>query len=138
MKYSRSLPVVLLPLVLFALAAQSQVVQDTLSDPAAGVEVTADRLEYLQDQQLLIGIGNVVASQGLDILKADRITVHTETQNAQATGHVVLERAGQVWEGDELVYNFATRQGEFGEFSGYLEPFYINASEFHRLGDEQY
>lgn len=140
MKYGRFMPFVLLPLLLAlpAFTGHAQAVQDTLSDPAAGVEVTADRLEYLQDQKTLIGVGNVVASQGLDILKADRITVNTETQVARAFGHVVFERGGQIWQGDELVYNFATRQGEFGDFNTFLDPFYINAAESRRISDQEY
>jgi len=138
MKYGRFMPFVLALLLLAVSPGHAQVVQDTLSDPAAGVEVTADRLEYMQDQKTLVGTGNVVASQGLDILKADRISFNTETQVARALGHVVFERAGQVWEGDELVYNFATRQGEFGDFNTFQEPFYISAAESRRISDQEY
>jgi lipopolysaccharide assembly outer membrane protein LptD (OstA) len=105
---------------------------------AGGVEVTADRLEYEADKKLMIGIGNVVVRQGEDVLKADCVTVHTETTEAYATGNVHFERGGQIWEGEELTYNFETGQGDFGEFTAFMDPYYVTADDSERISNEEY
>ncbi|MBN1268172.1 MAG: LPS-assembly protein LptD [Kiritimatiellae bacterium] len=105
---------------------------------ASGIDVTADRLEYEADRKLLVGSGNVVVKQGPDILSADIVTVHTETEDAYATGNVVFEREGQIWRGDELTYNFRTRTGNFGEFTAFVEPYYIRGDDSERVAADEY
>jgi len=103
-----------------------------------GVEVKADRLEYQADKKLLVGVGHVVVRRGDDVLRADCISVHTDTQDAYATGNVEFRKAGRVWHGDELTYNFRTKQGDFGEFTAYVEPYYIRAADSHRISENEF
>jgi len=105
--------------------------------PAGGIEITADRFEYQGDRNLMIGVGNVRVAQDGEILKADCVTVNRVTQDAYATGNVTFERGGSVWEGEELTYNFATGEGDFGEFSAYMEPFYLTAADSERVAGDR-
>jgi len=103
-----------------------------------GIDVRADRLEYMTDRKTLMGRGNVVVSQGQDVLRADMMDVNTETREVHAKGHVVFESEGRRWEGEELRYNFKTGQGDFGAFQAYTDPFFITASDSKRTEGNQF
>ena len=103
-----------------------------------GIEVNADQLEYLSDRKMLIGRGNVVVSRGTENLKADYISVRTDTQDCHAKGHVYFTREGTVWEGEELTYCFKTEQGDFGEFKAFLDPYYVTAKDSTRVSPREF
>ncbi len=98
------------------------------------IDITADSLEYLADQRLVVGAGNVVVREGEDLLQADYISVHRDTRDVYARGSVVLRRGGTLWQGEELRYNLLTRQGDFGSFQAYYDPYYIRAEGSKRVG----
>ncbi len=100
---------------------------------SAEVDVKADRLEYKTDRKTLMARGKVVVSQGGDVLRADMVDVDTQTREVHAKGNVVFESEGRRWEGQELRYNFLTRQGDFGAFKAFTDPFYITAQESKRI-----
>lgn len=101
-------------------------------DMEGRIEVNADRLEYDADRSLVIGIGNVIVQQHGDTLRADYLQVHTVTQEAIVRGNVFFDRAGRTWEGDELIYNFITREVDFGEFRAFSDPYHIHARDFEQ------
>jgi lipopolysaccharide assembly outer membrane protein LptD (OstA) len=80
---------------------------------AAPVDIEADSLEYLTDRKMIAGTGNVQIREGEDLLRADYITVQTETRDVYARGNVVFRRGGTLWQGQELRYNLKTKQGDF-------------------------
>jgi LPS-assembly protein len=102
------------------------------------VEIDADRMEYDADLGVMRGIGNVKVQQGQDVLRADYIEVHAESQEAMARGNVSFVSGARVWAGEELSYNFKTRIGDFGEFSLFNDPFYIHARDSEQLGPQDF
>lgn len=106
--------------------------------PAQPVEISADRLEYDADRKLMIGVGNVVVTQGADTLTCDYLELHSETQQAVARGNIVFDRMGRTWTGQDITYNFKTRTGDFGEFLIYNDPFYVRAAESKRTAPNEY
>lgn len=108
------------------------------SEPAGEIDIQADSLEYLSDKKLIIGTGNVVVREGADLLQADYMTVQSETRDVYARGNVVMRRGGTLWQGDELRYNLTTRQGDFGEFQAFVNPYYVRADDSKRYGDADY
>lgn len=107
----------------------------TTDDPEA-VEVTADRMEYAGD--LLIGDGNVAFQQAGASLQADHIVVNSKTGEIKASGNIRMVRDGNHWEGQELVYNYKTREGTFGPSVMYFEPAYITAETTERISTNEY
>lgn len=74
----------------------------------APVTFRADRVEYQQNQQLVIVSGNVEAWQEGRVLRADQVTFNRQTGIAVARGHVtVIEPDGQILYADaaELTQN---------------------------------
>jgi len=99
-------------------------------------EVTADRLEYDTERRVLQATGNVVVRRGDETLRAEYAEVHRETQDVYARGNVELERAGDVWRGEELTYNFITKQGDFGRFEAFSDPYIVTAEDSQRVSGE--
>jgi LPS-assembly protein len=105
---------------------------------AKEIDISADSLEYLADQRLVVGVGNVVVREGEDVLQADYISVHRDTRDVYARGNVVFRRGGTIWQGEELRYNLTTRQGDFGSFQAFYDPYYIRAEQSKRLATNVY
>jgi lipopolysaccharide assembly outer membrane protein LptD (OstA)/outer membrane protein assembly factor BamD (BamD/ComL family) len=103
---------------------------------ANAIEVTADRLEYSGD--LLIGEGNVAVQQTGASLQADHVVVNSETGEIKANGNILMIREGSRWEGQELVYNYKTREGTFGKSFMYFEPAYITADSTERVSTNEF
>ena len=107
----------------------------TVLDPDA-IEITADRMEYSGD--LLIGDGNVAVQQSGASLQADHVTVNSKTGEITANGNILMIREGNRWEGQELVYNYKTREGSFGKSFMYFEPAYITAEKTERISTNEF
>jgi LPS-assembly protein len=103
---------------------------------ADAIEITADRMEYSGD--LLIGDGNVAVQQTGASLQADHVTVNSKTGEIKATGNILMLREGNRWEGQELVYNYKTREGTFGKSFMYFEPAYITAERTERVSTNEF
>jgi len=103
----------------------------------APLDIVADSTEYLSNQKLMVGRGNVVVRDGEDRLSADYISVQTETLDVHAVGNVVFRRGNQTWQGGEFRYNMRTREGDFGSFSAFYDPLYISASESKRVSTNE-
>ena len=110
----------------------------SVSEEEAPVDVQADEMEYEADQKLMTARGHVVVTRGKDILKADYITVRTDTQDAHAVGNVVFDREGSLWKGDEMSYNFKNRTGDFGQFNAAITPFYVTAKDSKRTSADEF
>lgn len=121
----------------WAAEAQSPVPRSRPQTPPARVsseiDISADSLEYLAAERLIVGSGNVVIREGNDLLQADYISVHRDTRDVYAKGNVVLRRDGTLWQGEELRYNLITRTGDFGAFQAFYDPFYIRAEDSKRV-----
>lgn len=114
-----------------------------IEDPYAdveegGVDIRANRLEYEAERKVLIGIGSVVIWQGGDRLYADYVEFHTETQEAFARGNVWFQGEDRNWRGEEITYNFKTRQGDFGEFLAAREPWFVSAEQSERISEDEF
>ena len=134
---------------LMALVVPASFAQSGAPAPAAGagvsggkgagaVDVQADELEYEANQKLMTARGHVVVTRGKDILKADYMTIRTDTQDAHAVGNVVFDRDGHEWKGDEMSYNFQDRTGDFGQFNASIAPFYVRAEDSKRTSPDEF
>ncbi len=105
---------------------------------ALPIDVRADSLELDGSQRLLVAAGQVLVSKDEEHMRADHAVVNLDTLDVVADGHVTMERGSDVWQGEKLRYNFQTRQGDFGGFNAYLDPFYIQARKSYQTPDQVY
>ena len=109
---------------------------DRLVEDAEAIEVTADRMEY--QGNVLVGEGHVAIQQEGASLQADHVSVNPDTGDITAMGNILMIRDGNRWEGQELIYNFKTKQGDFGESAMYFEPVYITAEKTERTATNEF
>ncbi len=106
--------------------------------PPGAAQVEADRFEYDENTGLFIGIGNVIIKHQEAVLTADYVEYNTISEDSLARGSVVFQDATRKWTGEELRYNFGTRQGDFGTFEFYQAPWYVRADHSERIDDNVY
>jgi LPS-assembly protein len=106
-------------------------------DQGEKVEVTADQIEYNNDEKKVIGRGNVVVIHGKDRLVADYAEVFNETKEAKAEGHVILFQGDNQLRGDQAVYNFETNQGSFPDGAYRATPFHGEADQINPVSQDK-
>ena len=102
------------------------------------IDVKADRLEYRNNNQTMVGVGNVVVTQGESVFKADFISIDTETYDAHALGNIHVTHEGRIHTGEEFYYNFKTGEGDFGSFETRQAPFTIRGETSQRMAEGAY
>lgn len=81
---------------------------------ATGPDITADSME-LSSNGWFRAIGNVFIRYADHDLRADQVDLNKETGNVHARGHIELFRQSQGrWSGEELDYNYITKEGLTG------------------------
>lgn len=68
--------------------------------------------------------GGVVVTYKDARLTADKIRFNRETFEVEAEGNVRLQRGGEMWTGDRVYYNFATRTMRSDKFRAGFPPFF--------------
>ena len=81
-------------------------------ETAKPVEVNGDQVEYFPKEKKVVGKGNVSVDYRDILLTCDKITVYTETRDADAEGNVVLKSPTGEVRGGKIRYNFETKKGE--------------------------
>ena len=98
----------------------------------------ADKVEYIRDQNIIVGTGNaIIRYKGLKLL-ADRITVYLDTNDAFAEGNVKLFREEQYFVGDSLQYNFDTGTGALTNATGWIPPWYAKGEVIRKISKDEY
>jgi hypothetical protein len=88
--------------------------------PEDVVELTADRQEYDEKQQIITAEGHVVMRFRQSVLDADRLQINLQTRTAVAEGNVALRRGEQTLRGQRFEYNFFQETGTVRQASGEL------------------
>ena len=104
------------------------------------VEITAEHLEYLKEEDRYIADGAVNVVQGSVRLSADHLTLDNRTGLAKASGHAVLRDGDDLLSSDRLEYNLRTQSGTAvpGRLFVKKENYYLHASRMDRSGEDHY
>ena len=101
-------PIFLLPFLWLTIAFA----QESQEQPALEVDsLDPDfSLEYDFKTGMITGTNGVIAKYGNAVLTADKASLNPEMTEVFAEGHVRIQRDDQTWVGDNIHYNFKTRQ----------------------------
>jgi len=102
------------------------------------VRVHGDNVEYFQDENKVIGTGNVEVNYEDVKLTCEKMTVYLDTKEAIAEGNVRLYQGDYVYYGDSATYNFEKKRGEVLEAGVEAEPWYGKGSAVEKVGDSEY
>ena len=96
-----------------------RIVSETTSSPTVNpVEVTADRLEYDERNQVFTAEGNVIMRFRNGLVDADRVQVNLINRIAVAEGNVAFTRGRQVLRGQRAELNFVQGIGNIQQARG--------------------
>jgi LPS-assembly protein len=102
------------------------------------VVVNGDNVEYFQDEQKVVGTGNVIIDYEDMKLTADRMTVYLNTKDAVAEGNVKLYHEGNVYSGEKATYNFDTKKGEVIKGRAEMLPWHGQGETIQKVSAEEY
>lgn len=105
-------------------------------EDAAAIEITADRMEYVDKR--MVADGNVAVQQTGATLQADHVSVDPDSGEIVARGNILMVREGSSWQGQNLIYNYKTREGTFGESTMFFDPAYISAEKTDRISTNEF
>lgn len=114
-----------LVLGLAALSSPTQAQQQ----PELEIESLTGQVEYDFDTGVAVATNGVIVKYGSTVLTADRVTVNEPTGEALAEGRVRIQREDQVWAGENIRYNFKTRQMETAQFRTGKSPVFAEGEE---------
>ena len=113
--------------LLLATASESALAQDGLPQPGETVAFEADRVEYRDDTDAVVAIGNVLLKRGDQSVRADTVTYNTATGEIVAAGNVRLVDQ----DGNQLYTDSVTLDDEFR--AGAMENMLLALREGGRL-----
>ena len=102
------------------------------------VKIKADRLEYIEEENLVIGEGHVDLSQGDTKLLADYMKFHIDTDNIYAKGNVSLIQQNHILKGEELNYNINKNQGIMKKANSRTEPWSYTNEEMEQVSKNEF
>jgi len=122
----------------YALHAKTPEVKMTKEE--GPVDIEADELIYDRDTQLYQAHGNVKVIRGNLSLKADHAQLNMATKELAAWGNVLLTEGEDVVECERLEVNLDTRLGKIYEAKLFLKDqnFHITGREIEKLGENRY
>ena len=103
----------------------------------AAVVVNGDKVEYLQAEKRIEGVGNISITYGDVKLTCDKITVHTDTKLGICEGNVKITQPGAMFTGEKVIYNFGEQTGEV--IDGYVraDPIYARAEKVEKVSEKK-
>jgi len=111
----------------------------TVTAPTGDVTVTADRMEEIAADDLVIATGNVEVTRGTRRLTADRVELNRATGDVVAEGRAVFYDGDEQLFGDRIDYNYRTGTGVVYDGAARAAPYYrIRGERMERLGEGRY
>ncbi len=98
----------------------------------------ADQLEYRQEEQVIIGQGNVDIRQKGMRVKADWVKYDLEEEKVFAEGNVILYEEGEEFHGESLLYNLKTEKGILTKPYSFLDPWFCKGERMVKVAEGEY
>ncbi len=108
--------------------------------PGEPIRMRADHISYDKTENTYVAEGKVEIWQGDRKLTADRVSLNAGTNEAEATGNVVLVQGGDVLQSKEMKIDLDTSRGIVLKGTLFLKQqnFYLRGEEIERVGEDTY
>ena len=126
--------------LLFPRTVDAKIGELEVSKGEGPIQVEADELAYEREQQVYEAHGNVEVVRGDITLKADHARVNNVTKDVTAWGNVVLTEGEDVLECERLELNMDTRLGRISQARFFLKEqnFRVVGEDVEKLGENRY
>lgn len=103
-------------------------------------QISADRIDYDQNQNEYIAQGDVSITRQGRTLTAEKVTFNQKTGDASADGNVRLVSDSDILTGDHLELNLNTETGTLTEGKVFISKnhLYLSGREIHKTGPQSY
>lgn len=104
------------------------------------VDVRADRLTYLEEEDSYVAEGEVEVTQGVNHLMADKVKLYNETMTAEAEGQVRYVTPEQVVKAESMVLDMDKGTGKLYNGTIFLKDqhYYLKGEEIAKTGKDTY
>jgi len=102
------------------------------------IVVNGDSVEYGTNNKEVTATGNVLVIYKGARLTCRKLTVNTETKDAQAEGDVRLEDEKGIIEGEKLTYNFQTKTGNVINADFKSNPYFGKAASIEKVSESEF
>jgi LPS-assembly protein len=102
------------------------------------IDYTADKITYVQEQNIIRGDGNVVITCKGVSLKADKMVGHLDSGDIYADGNVIFSSGSQIFTGQKVHFNYKTMMGDFVNGSGFVDPWYAKGKTVRKTAENEY
>jgi len=98
---------------------------------------TADKVEYLDNEDKFLLHGNVHIVEEKMNLTGDEVTIDRSTKKIYATGNVVFEEPEKKIYARSLEYDYLKKIGNFQQGKMFFSPWYMNAKQLEKVGEKK-
>ncbi len=102
------------------------------------IVINGDNVEYATDEREVTASGNVVVISQDTRLSCQKLTINTDTKEAQAEGNVRIEDPKGIIKGSRATYNFQTKTGIIFDADFKSAPFFGQASKIEKISDAEF
>jgi len=102
------------------------------------ITCTGDRIEFLTEEKMVIGRGNVVVLYKDIKMTCDKAAVNLDKKEGHLEGNVVLYQDGNIFRADKIDYDFEAKKGTLINGRAEFEPWYGRGEEILKLADKEY
>lgn len=126
--------------ILFWVAGSAHADEPDQAPQSSAWNISADRIDYNQNQDLYTAIGNVTIDREGRKLTADSVRINQKTQEAFAQGNVRLESGDDVLSGDQLQINMDYETGTLTNGTLFFSKnhLYLSGHKIHKTGLQTY
>jgi lipopolysaccharide assembly outer membrane protein LptD (OstA) len=100
--------------------------------------VNGDTVEYSTDAKEVTATGNVSVTYKGSKLTCQKLTVNTQTKDAEAEGNARLDDKKGVVEGTKIKYNFQTKTGTIIDSKFRANPYFGKADKTEKISDTEF
>ena len=100
--------------------------------------VNGDIVEYSTTGREVTATGNVSVTNKGAKLTCHKLTVNTQTKDAEAEGNARLDDAKGVIEGKKILYNFQTKRGTIIDSEFRANPYFGKAEKVDKVSDSEF
>ena len=106
--------------------------------PPGAVQINAKQMSVSPERKIAIAEGDVEVLTDQSLLRADHVTLFTDTHDVYAEGHVWLADGAQVFRGEMVHYNLKTKKGRFLQGTIASPPWYEHGRSVEHIAEGVY
>lgn len=122
------------------LFAAGSEIKSLITDNGTPGQITADTLEYMEKEGLIVGKGDVLITKGNLSLSAKEASYNRNTGAVEASGYISLDNGEDTFTGESGLFNMNDQTGRISKGRLFLKEnnYYISGEVIEKSGENTY